>query len=118
MPVDALSARLPQSGFRLIMSGAADPVSTQPVGKGGPPTPRAQSANDPSSVNSTPPQPEHAASSNLVLYSEGSSSGTPVQAAAAGSGRTSGGVPQATPQTPTALEEDSEDDEAGDPDAD
>ena len=116
MPGAAFSAPLLRAGIRSIMSGAADPASTQPVGKGGPPTPQAQSANDPSSMNATPPPPERAASSTSVPFSDGSGSGTPVQGAADGSGTPSGGGPQACPATP-AVREDTDDEHEEDPEA-
>ena len=92
------------------MSGAADPASTQPVGKGGPQTPQAQSANDSSSVNATPPPPEMPTWPVPPLVSQ-----TPVQAVAAGSGTPSGaGGPHASPMSP-ALLEDTDDEQDEDP---
>ena len=117
MPGAAFSAPLLRAGIRSIMSGAADPASTQPVGKGGPPTPQAHSPNDLSSLNATPPPPELAASSTSVLFSDRSTIGKPVQAAAAGSGPPSGaGGPPASRATPAMLEE-TDDDREEDPEA-
>ena len=75
------------------MSRAGHLVSTQPVGKGGPLTPQAQSDDNPSSVNATPPPPHR--------FSDGVAA-----SGAAGSGTLSGaGGPQVSPTSPALLED-------------
>ena len=78
------------------MSGAGHPASTQPVGKGGPQTPKAQSDDSQSSVNATPPPP-----APPDLFSDGVAAG-----GAAGSGSPGGAAePQSTHTSPAVLEE-------------
>ena len=79
------------------MSGAGHLASTQPLGKGGPQTPKAHSDDSQSSVTATPPQlaPSRNVFSDGVAASGAAGSGTPSGAA----------EPQGTPTSPAFLEE-------------